>query len=295
MEPMALIWRARERVFDLKQRVLVMGIVNVTPDSFSEHDNPRFDPDVAIAHALTLAEEGADVVDIGGESTRPGADPVTPEEELRRVIPVVRGIRARSDIAISIDTYKARIAREALAAGANIVNDISGFRRDPDMAPVAAAAHAGCVVMHMRGTPQTMQRMTDYPDLIGELIEYFRASLDLLGGSGIGEEYIAFDPGIGFSKTVDQNLQLIRDLHRLSVLDRPLLLGPSRKSFIGKTLGIDNPSDRLWGTAAAVACGVMAGAGIVRVHDVAAMRQVTDMASAIARGNSRNPPTVEQA
>jgi dihydropteroate synthase len=289
-EPM-MTFRAGAHQWTLDDRVLTAGIVNATPDSFS--DGGRWaDPAAAIAHALALVAEGADIIDIGGESTRPGATPIAPDEELRRVLPVIQGLRRASPVAISIDTWKAPVAEAALAAGADIVNDISGFTRDPALPAVAARHRAGCIVMHMRGTPQTMQQHTDYADLLGELRDFFRTAFDRLHGAGIAPEYIVCDPGFGFSKTAEQNLVLLQRLGELGSLARPLLVGTSRKSFIGKALDIADPAQRQWGTAATVSWAVMAGARLIRVHDVAAMRQVAQMTLAIARaGHATSPPT----
>lgn len=269
------------QTLDLRSRVLVMGILNTTPDSFSDGGD-HFAPTTAIANGLRMVKEGADILDIGGESTRPGAVPVSLTEELRRVIPVIRGLREKTKAWISIDTVKSEVARAALDAGANIINDISGFHHDPEMVNVAAATDCGCIAMHMRGTPQTMQQFLDYTDLIAEMNTYFSATLRYLQDAGITADRICLDPGIGFSKNVEQNLVLIQRLNEFLVHGRPLLLGPSRKSFIGKVLRIDQPKQRLWGTAAAVASGIIQGARIVRVHDVAPMREVADLAAAIA-------------
>lgn len=284
-----MTFRARDREWALGDRVLTMGIVNVTPDSFSD-GGCWADPEAAVAHGLALVAEGADILDIGGESTRPGATPIAAEEELRRVVPVIAGLRRASSVAISIDTWKAVVAEAALAAGADIVNDISGFVRDPALPTVAARWRAGCVVMHMRGTPQTMQQLTAYADVVGEVRDFFRVALDRLHGAGIEPEYIVCDPGFGFSKTAEQNLELLRRLGELGAVGRPLLVGTSRKSFIGKTLHLPDPAQRQWGTAATVSWAVMAGARIVRVHEVAAMRQVAEMTLAIARAGQSNPP-----
>ena len=275
-----MIWRFGEHLFDLQQQALVMGILNVTPDSFSE-DGRHFDPAAAIAAGEAMAAAGADILDVGGESTRPGAAPVTTAEEIRRVEPVIRELRARTDRLISIDTTKAAVADAALSAGADIVNDISGLTHDPEMAAVTRQHAAGCCLMHMRGTPQTMQRLTAYDDLIGDLERYFTDRLAALEAAGIPAERICLDPGIGFAKTADQNLLLINQLDRFLHFDRPILLGPSRKSFIGRVLQLDDPLKREWGTAAAIAVGLTRGARILRVHDVPTMRQVTDLAMAI--------------
>ncbi len=272
---------------DLTARVAVMGIINATPDSFSG-DGINYTPEAALESALAMIDAGADIIDIGGESTRPGAAPVSAVEELDRVLPVVRLLRAAVTIPISIDTTKAEVARVCLEHGADIVNDISGMRRDAGMADVIAASDAGGIAMHMRGTPQTMQNLTGYDDLIGEIHAWFCDTLAMLEGAGIAPERICLDPGIGFSKTADQNLILLRRLNAFLDLNRPLLVGASRKSFIGRTLGIEAPEQRTWGTAAAVACAVMNGARIVRVHDVAAMRQVANMSCAIAGAGTQD-------
>jgi len=259
---------------------LVMGILNVTPDSFS--DGGRYaDPHHALQHGLAMAAAGADILDVGGESTRPGARAVGIEKEIGRVVPVVRELAERVSIPISIDTNKAPVAEAALLAGASIVNDVSGLQRDPEMMAVLKASGAGCVLMHMRGTPATMQQFTQYDDVVGELCEHFRQILAKAKAAGLEAERFMLDPGIGFSKTTPQNLGLLAALPCLRELGRPVLVGPSRKSFIGKLLSIDDPAKRLWGTAAAVAISVMNGADVVRVHDVAEMSQVARVAAAI--------------
>lgn len=275
-----MIFQAKDLRFNLSRRVLLMGILNVTPDSFSER-GLNFDPERALAAGLAMAAAGADIIDVGGESTRPGAAPVSAEEEARRVVPVIQALRARHEVPISVDTSKAAVAAAALAAGAQIVNDVSGFRQDPELIRVAAANGAGCVVMHMRGTPQTMQQFTEYQDLVGEINAYFRDTLAALQAAGIPAERVCLDPGLGFSKTAAQNLTLINRLDAFAGHGRPLLVGPSRKSFIGKVLDLEDPLERSWGTAAAVASAVLRGARLVRVHDVAPMRQVCDLALAI--------------
>ncbi|MHC4600316.1 MAG: dihydropteroate synthase [Planctomycetota bacterium] len=266
-------------------RVQIWGVVNVTPDSFS--DGGRcYDPKDALAQAVRMADEGADVIDVGGESTRPGAAPVGEAEERSRVLPVIESIRAETDVPVSIDTAKASVAREALAAGAAVVNDVTGLRGDPDMAGVVAEAGAGAVVMHMRGTPRTMQEDPRYEDLFGEIARSLRRSLALLekaGGAGA-----LVDPGIGFGKTLAHNLLLIRHLGMFGALGRPILLGPSRKSFLGALLDLP-VEERLEGTAAAVAAGVMAGAAAVRVHDVREMRRVARVAAAVAGAGGEGP------
>ena len=275
-----MIFRYRNRSINLTDHTLLMGILNVTPDSFSEQ-GLNFCPQTAVKNALKMVRDGADIIDVGGESTRPGADPVTAQEEIGRILPVVRELRKASGVPLSIDTYKAEVAAVALENGADIINDISGFHREPAMKDVAKKYQAGCVVMHMRGTPKTMQMNVVYDDIVTELVDYFTQTIATLSESGIGKEYICLDPGIGFSKTVDQNLFLIKNLPVFSQLGRPLLVGPSRKSFIGNVLNIENPSERRWGTAASVSCAIYGGAKIIRVHDVKEMRDVCDMTDAI--------------
>lgn len=248
-----------------------MGVLNVTPDSFSdggEHNSVR----AAIAHAQRMYEEGADIIDIGGESTRPGADPVSPEEELERVLPAVRA-SAELGAWISIDTYKASVAAGAIDSGAHIINDISGFGFDPEMPPLAADSKAPVILMHIKGEPRTMQKNPRYEDVIDDLKAYFEQRIELGITAGCGEEQFIIDPGIGFGKTVEHNYEILRRLHELTSLGRPLLLGTSRKSFIGAVL--DKPAaERAWGTAATVSLGIANGADIVRVHDVPEMVDV---------------------
>ena len=265
--------------YDFSSRTYIMGIVNVTPDSFS--DGGRWsDPESAVRHGLRLAEEGADILDIGGESSRPGAEPVGADEELRRVLPVVRELARRCPIPISIDTTKAAVADAALGAGAVIVNDISALRGDPLMAPTAARHGAAVVLMHMKGTPRTMQEAPVYGDLIGELCFFFEEAIASAQRAGL--ERLILDPGLGFGKTAEHNFEILRSLGRFRRFGFPLLVGPSRKSFLGSVLGT-GPEDRMEGTAAAVAAAVMNGAQIVRVHDVRAMKRVVQVADAIAR------------
>ncbi len=275
-----MIFRCRQRYFDLSDRALMMGIINVTPDSFSEK-GLNFSSDNAIEAARKMIADGVDIIDIGGESSRPNAAPVSADEESSRIIPVIEGIRRFSDIPLSVDTWKAEVARKALNSGVEIINDITGFHRDMNMVEVARVNQAGCIVMHMRGTPQTMQQLTDYQDLIDEISTYFEESIAMLTMAGIGMDQICLDPGIGFSKTTAQNLLLLKSLALFHYLQRPLLVGPSRKSFIGNTLNIDDPQQRDWGTAAAVAWSIAQGSHIVRAHNVAAMRQVRDLILAI--------------
>jgi dihydropteroate synthase len=263
-----------------KTRTLIMGVLNVTPDSFS--DGGKFlDVDAAVAHGQAIIAAGADIIDIGGESTRPGSEPISPEEELRRVVPVIQELTTHhSPLTISVDTTKAAVAEQALFAGARIVNDISGLRADGRMAAVVREAGAGVVLMHMQGTPQTMQQNPHYRDVVAEVREFLAERIAFAETHGIKKTQIAVDPGIGFGKTVQQNLQLLAELDSLRGLGCPIVAGTSRKSFIGKTLARE-PHERLWGTAATVAWAVAHGAGIVRVHDVAEMRDVVRMVEAI--------------
>jgi dihydropteroate synthase len=272
-------WQVGSRCIDLSQRPHIMGVLNVTPDSFSDgaayHDTDR-----AVARALEMEAEGADSIDIGGESTRPSAEPVSVEEELRRVIPVIAKLAGRLKIPISVDTYKAVVAQEALCAGAEIVNDISGCTFDPLMPAVVAASSAGLIVMHTRERPAHMQHNTAYADLVPEVLAFLRERICRLASSGIAAERIVVDPGIGFGKDLQGNLELIRRLREFSALGRPILLGASRKSFIGAVLGRDI-DERIFGTAAAVAVAVVNGASLLRVHDVREMRDVALMARAL--------------
>jgi dihydropteroate synthase len=270
---------------DLSEKTAVMGILNVTPDSFSESAR-FFDFELAVEHALRMEEDGADIIDIGGESTRPGAETVTQEEELRRVIPVIETLAPRLRIPISIDTYKATVARKAVEAGASMINDISGLKFDPEMASVAARAGVPVILMHIRGTPRDMQKDPVYTDLIGEILDYLRDSIRMAENAGVSRSKIIIDPGIGFGKTFDHNLQIIKRLGEFRTLGAPILMGVSRKAFIGKILGGAGPDERLEGTAAAVAISVLNGANIVRVHDVKEMAKVVKVADAIKRART---------
>jgi dihydropteroate synthase len=265
---------------DLSERVAVMGIINVTPDSFSDgSDNFRYED--ALASALRMVEEGADILDIGGESTRPGAQAVSLEDELLRVLPLVEYLAPRVKVPISVDTYKAKVARRAVEAGAAIVNDISGLRLDPEMASAVAETGAGVVVMHMRGVPRDMQSDTNYEDLTGEVYASLAGSVKLALEAGVARGKIIVDPGIGFGKSVDGNLTLLRRLHEFTSLGLPILMGASRKSFIGKVLGIENPKERLEGSLSAASLSVFLGANIIRVHDVRETRRAVDLAWAV--------------
>ncbi len=269
---------------DLAEKPLVMGIVNVTPDSF--YDGGKYhEREAAIKHGLELAEQGADILDVGGESTRPGSEKVSLEEELSRVIPVIQTLAEKTHLPISIDTQKAEVARRALAAGAKIVNDISALGADPEMAGVVARHEAALVLMHIQGTPQNMQQNPGYQDLWSEVIAFLSQRMDQAIAEGVDENKIILDPGIGFGKTVDHNLELIRDLFRLRSLGRPILLGSSNKSFIGKIL--DREEDqRTEGTAASVVAGILSGAHIIRVHDVKGMLPFVKMAAAMRAGSN---------
>ena len=271
----------------LGQRTLVMGILNLTPDSFSGDGLAGLGTSGIAERARSMFEDGADILDVGGESTRPGSDPVAAEEEVGRVAPAVGAIRREvPGIPISVDTYKASVARAALDAGADIVNDISGLTFDAEMAPLVAERGAPVIIMHIKGTPQDMQRDPTYSDVVGEIVSYFRERLEQAREAGIAEEAIALDPGIGFGKTTEHNLTILRRLGELRSAGRPLVVGTSRKSFIGNVLGLP-VEDRLEGTAATVALAVAQGADIVRVHDVKEMARIVRMADAIAGTENR--------
>ena len=256
-----------------KRETLVMGIVNVTPDSFSD-GGKFFSPEVAISHASKLIMQGADIIDIGGESTRPGAKLVSESEELKRVIPVIEKIRIDNPtILISIDTTKASVAKHAVEAGADIINDVSGLSFDNNMAGIVESLNVPVVIMHMKGNPQNMQLNPKYKDIVNEIIDFFKIKIKIAIQSGINRSMIILDPGIGFGKTVDHNFELLSRLNEFNVLELPIMIGPSRKSFIGITLDLP-PEDRVEGTAAAVSAGIMNGASIVRVHDVKSMKRV---------------------
>lgn len=258
---------------DPKRKTLVMGIVNVTPDSFSD-GGKFFSPEVAIRHASKLITQGADIIDIGGESTRPGAEQVSESEELKRVIPVIEKIRTDNPtILISIDTTKASVAKHAVEAGANIINDVSGLSFDNNMIGIVESFNIPVVIMHMKGNPQNMQLNPKYKDIVNEILDFFKMKIKTAIQSGINRSMIILDPGIGFGKTVEHNFELLSRLNEFNVLELPIMIGPSRKSFIGITLDLP-PEDRVEGTAAAVSAGVMNGASIVRVHDVKSMKRV---------------------
>ena len=275
----------RHGSLDFSRRTLIMGIINVTPDSFYD-GGQRYDAAKAVADGLAMAAGGADILDVGGESTRPGAPSVSQEEELARVLPVVRGLRREIRIPISVDTYKASVARATLDAGADIVNDVSALRFDAAMAPLVAAENVPIVLMHMQGTPQTMQNEPRYGDVVREVRDFLAAKMFEAMDAGIAQEQIVLDPGIGFGKTLDHNLQLLRGLPALAALGRPLLVGVSRKGFIGRILKLD-PVERLEGSLAAVTAAVLTGANIVRVHDVRETLRAVRVADAIRFGVPR--------
>jgi dihydropteroate synthase len=266
-----------DTVYNLSSRTHIMGILNVTPDSFSDGGR-HFGIDEAVAHARRLAEEGADFIDVGGESTRPGSEPVPIEEELRRVVPVIERLAKDLPLPISIDTYKAPIAEAAIKAGATIINDISGLTFDREMLNVAARHQATVVIMHMQGTPKTMQQNPTYENVTREVGLFLEQQVQRARSAGI--QQLMVDPGIGFGKNLQHNLQLIRELGALRSLDCPILVGPSRKSFIGAILDLP-VHDRLEGTAAAVTACILNGAHVIRVHDVKEMKRVARVADAV--------------
>jgi dihydropteroate synthase len=260
-------WSCRNRTIVLGERTLVMGILNVTPDSFSDGGDFS-DLGKAVEHALEMVEQGADLIDIGGESTRPGAAPVAEAAEIRRTVPVIAKIREQSDIPISIDTMKSGVARKALEAGADIVNDVSAFEYDAAMAGLVAETGAGAVLMHKQGMPQTMQDDPSYGNVVGEVRDYLKDRLGFAEQCGIGRDHLVIDPGIGFGKTFEHNLELLRGLPQLAECGCPVLVGASRKRFIGEITGRDNPAERMAGSLGIAAWSVRQGAHILRVHDV---------------------------
>jgi len=268
------------------RRTALMGIVNVTPDSFSDGGR-YFEPAHAISHGVKLVEEGADIIDVGGESTRPGARPVSGREEMERVIPVIRGLRRELSAPISVDTYKADVARAALDEGADMVNDISALRFDPAMAPLVAAEKVPVVLMHMQGAPRTMQQRPHYRDVVEEVKEFLRDQIRYAVQSGVDLERIIIDPGIGFGKELEHNLALLRALPALADLGRPVLVGPSRKTFIGKILDA-GPEERLEGSLAAAVAAVLGGASVIRTHDVKEARRAIRVADAMRFGGARS-------
>jgi dihydropteroate synthase len=265
------------RALELGARTLVMGILNVTPDSFSG-EGARFDPDVAIRDGLKMVADGADILDIGGESTRPGAAPIDAAEERRRVEPVLEGLRGRVDVPLSIDTYKAEVAARALDLGAVIVNDISGLTYDPALAGVVARGRAAVILMHNRGRSADMYKFAEYRDVAGEVTAELAEAVRRAEAAGIPRDRVILDPGFGFAKRAEHSIELLARLPTLASIGCPILAGPSRKSFLKAGLGNVPPDKRVWGTAAAVTAAVLFGAHIVRVHDVAEMVQVVRVA-----------------
>ncbi len=274
--------KCRDKLLDLGSRTCIMGILNATPDSFSD-GGLYADPALAVAHAREMAAAGADIVDIGGESTRPGAEPLSEEEELRRIIPLIERLSGEFTVPISVDTYKSSVAKRALQAGASIVNDISGLRFSPDMAKVVADAGAAVIIMHIKGTPRDMQQNPRYDDVVAEVMSWLAEGIEIAERAGIDREQLLVDPGIGFGKTLEHNLTILNRLDEFRALGRPIVLGTSRKKFIGTVLDVAQPDRRIDGTAATVAFGIERGASVVRVHDVGRMAQVARMTDAIVK------------
>ena len=274
-----------DNVFDFSKRSYVMGILNVTPDSFS--DGARFfDLDAAIKHGMEMAEQGADIIDVGGESTRPGADPVSADEEIQRTEPVIKELSKRIDIPLSIDTTKADVARRALDAGAEIVNDISALRADPEMVDVAVSYQAPVVLMHMLGSPKTMQQDICYDSIIEDITDFLKERIDFAINNGVERNKIIIDPGIGFGKSVgNDNFEIIREMRSFASLGLPVLVGPSRKAFIGRLLDAE-VDERDIGTLATVSIAIHNGANIVRVHNVAQTKMASKVADSVIRAKS---------
>ncbi|OUL35514.1 dihydropteroate synthase [Nostoc sp. 106C] len=272
----------RERCFQWGQQTYLMGVLNVTPDSFS--DGGKFNTTTAaLTQAQALVATGADIIDVGGQSTRPGAEQITLAEELERVLPIVRELRSEINIPISVDTTRADVAKASIAAGADMINDISGGTFDSEMLPTVASLGVPIVLMHIRGNPQTMQQQTDYQDLMAEIYSFLAKQIAAATAAGIDPQKIIIDPGIGFAKNYEQNLEIFRRLRSLRALNCPILVGPSRKSFIGRILNQPDPKARVWGTAAACCAAIVNGADILRVHDVKEMRDVSLVTDAICR------------
>jgi dihydropteroate synthase len=274
--------RLGKKILDLSSRTYLMGVLNVTPDSFS--DGGKFlNAKDAIKQALIMAQQGADIIDVGGESTRPGADSIPLEEELKRVIPVIEEVVKKTDVPISVDTYKSQVALQALDAGAAMVNDISALRFDPEMKKIISKYRAPVILMHIKGTPKNMQDNPHYDNVIQEISDYLRESIQTAEDSGIAKDKIIIDPGIGFGKRIKDNLEILKNLEKFTSLGKPILLGLSRKSFIGKAL--DLPLDqRLEGSLAASAVAILNGAKILRVHDVKESKRAAQMVDAILKG-----------
>lgn len=279
-----MLFKFKNRSLACDGRTYIVGIVNVTPDSFSD-GSKYLSPDSAVKHGLELLESGADMLDIGGESTRPGAEAVAAEEEIRRILPVICELRKlRKEAVISVDTMKSEVADKALSAGAEIVNDVSALRNSQDMAKVIARHDAGVILMHMRGNPKTMQGELDYTDLFGEINSFLTDSLNIAVKAGINIENTAVDPGIGFGKSHEQNIRIISEIDKFRITGRPLFVGPSRKAFIGNILGGVPAFERVWGTAGAVAYLVMKKTDFIRVHDVREMSQMLKVLNEMEKG-----------
>jgi dihydropteroate synthase len=277
-----MLWQTPIRTFDLSRRGAIMGVLNVTPDSFS--DGGRWlNLEVAVAHGIAMLRNGAEIIDVGGESTRPGAEPVSEDEELRRVLPVVQHLATEHGAVISIDTMKPAVARAAVAAGAAIINDVTGLRQ-AEMRQVVCETQAAAIAMHMLGEPRTMQAAPEYRDVISQIREFFRQTFNACIACGIDPMRLAFDPGIGFGKTVGHNLTLLRNVESVRLEGRPLVVGVSRKSFIGKVTGTTKMSDRFWPNIALTSYLRMRGANILRVHDVHPNHQALRMTEAILHG-----------
>ncbi len=275
-----MIWRTRRAALDLSRRARVMGILNVTPDSFSDGGS-HFGIEAALAHAREMIAQGVDIIDVGGESTRPGSLPVPADEETKRTAPVIRALRAEWDGLISIDTSKAAVAKAAIESGADIVNDVSGLRADPQMADVCATSRCGVVVMHMQGTPQNMQVAPHYADVVSEVADFFKERMASLTAQGIAPENICVDPGIGFGKTLDQNIALLKALNKIAPAGRPLLLGVSRKSCIAGMLESPDIKERDWPTVAITSWARQQGTMLHRVHEARPNLQALRMTEAI--------------
>jgi dihydropteroate synthase len=281
-------FRTRGKTFELGQRTWLVGVVNVTPDSFFD-GGLYFEPARAIDRALALAAEGADIIDIGGESSRPGSNPIPAKEEKKRILPVVEVLKQKNSVLISVDTTKAEVAEAALAAGADIINDISAGRFDPRMLPIAARSGAAVILMHMKGTPRTMQIAPHYDDVLGEVKSFLSERLEAAESCGLPRESVLLDPGIGFGKQLDHNLILLNNLGALAELGRPLVVGISRKSFLGKILKVE-AQDRLEGTIAAAVVSILRGASLLRVHDIQAVKQAVAVAEAIMSQGTASVP-----
>jgi dihydropteroate synthase len=280
MEQSAYVWRAGPQALDCRARTLVMGILNVTPDSFSD-GGQFFDPETAVSRGIEMVSDGADIIDVGGESTRPGSDPVSVDAELERVVPVIKRLAAEVQVPISVDTRRHQVAEAAVDAGAHVVNDVTAGS-DPEMFPLVRDRGVGMVFMHMKGEPKTMQQNPEYNDVVREVHDYLEVRVQAAVDAEVSWEQLCVDPGLGFGKTTEHSLRLMRETDTFLDLGRPVLVGPSRKSFIGDALGAE-VTDRLEGTAGAVAYMVAKGAHIVRVHDVREIARVVRVVDAILR------------